>query len=131
MPAALLSKHHNSPMSDHLYRLIGSRILLRFKDPDLEHLVSPLLDHLEVRPAQVPTLILNAGRQDGGVYHLTSPAGLVVSCGWAELMPPLVHTFLGYEAPRQQPHFIGLHAAAAAATRGGVLILPGTAGSGK
>lgn len=109
--AQVVSCGHQCFVGERHYRLLGSRIRMRFTHADLLALVDPVLHHLrnhdEVGPA---TVDIDVVRLPGGPIHLCRDERSLLSCAAANQLAPLAKTLVWQAAIQAHDYFLNIHA---------------------
>lgn len=111
------------------YRLLDSRLRIRFMRDEHAALVHPILAHLSDRNEQGADKIIDIIETEAGIFLYLDGVGCL-SCQLRQQLAPLVKGLIWSTAINSQEFFIALHAGVVCG-EAGAMLLPGHSGSGK
>lgn len=111
------------------YRLLDSRLRIRFTADEQLALVHPILAHLADRDEQQGDHVIDIIESEDGIFLYLDGEGCL-SCQCRQQLAPLVKGLIWSTAINSQEFFIALHAGVVCGQAGAIL-LPGHSGSGK
>lgn len=117
-------------VSEGRYRLLESRIRMRFTHDDHRALVDPVLGHLRDDGAGPPTVEFDVIQAPGGRIHLCRDGRSLLCCEARNQIAPLAKSLVWQAALHVHDYFLNIHAAVVGDGRR-CFLLPAAPGSGK